>query len=103
VKLGFTDAARAAGRTVFVAAAEDSADAIADGPVSGSVIGVLESASARWARIVAADGTPWRFKVEGVSVDEDLRGAWILTDADDPAIPTMLGRIELTGFGPFPT
>lgn len=98
VTLGFTDAAVAAGRTLFVAAAEDTADAIADGAVSGSVFGVLEPDSARWTRIVAADGSPWRFKVEGLTVDRDFRAAWILTDADDASIPTMLGRVELVGF-----
>ncbi len=119
VPLGFTDAVVSAGRTLFVAAAEDTVDAVADGAVTGSVIGAIGAigatgktgvtgmtgvtagsgtAVARWTRLVAADGTPWRYKVEGIAIDEDLRGGWILTDADDPTIPTVLGRIELTGF-----
>jgi hypothetical protein len=113
VRLGFTDAAATARRTLFVAAAEDTEDAVADGAVTGSVIGVIEvsavsgaigaigassSTLARWTRLVGADGTPWRYKVEGIAIDEDLRGGWILTDADDPAISTVLGRIELAGF-----
>jgi hypothetical protein len=107
VRLGFTDAAVAADRTLFAAAAEDTADAVADGAVTGSVIGVINligahgranPAEPRWTRVLGADGSPWRCKVEGIAIDEDLRGGWILTDADDPAIPTVLGRIELGGF-----
>jgi hypothetical protein len=103
VGLGFTDAAAVAdGRIVFVAAAEDAADAIVDGPVTGSVIGLIEQAggraSARWARVAASDGGPWRYKVEGIALDDDVAGGWILTDADDPASATVLARIELRGF-----
>jgi hypothetical protein len=119
VALGFTDAALTAdGRLLFVAAAEDAADAVADGPVSGSVIGLIGligeagpmgsiepigsdagRAAARWTRIVGAGGEPWSYKVEGLALDDDLRGAWILTDADDPGAPTVLARLELRGFG----
>jgi hypothetical protein len=107
VRLGFTDAAAAADQMLFAAAAEDTVDAVADGAVTGSVIGVLGQIGARgragreqprWARVLGADGSPWRFKVEGIAIDEDLRGGWILTDADDPAIPTVLARVELRGF-----
>lgn len=106
IRLGFTDAAQVSrGRTVYVAAAEDAADAVADGPVSGSVIGLIESiggnrdrTSARWTRLVDAGGDLWPYKVEGVAIDDDLRGAWILTDPDDPARSTVLGRVELRGF-----
>ena len=100
VRLAFTDAAPvSAHRLLFVAAAEDAPDAIADGPVTGSVLGILEDpASARFARLIAPDGAPCRFKVEGLAVDDDLRGAWVLTDPDDPREPTQLGRVELGGF-----
>jgi hypothetical protein len=110
VRLGFTDAAIAPagapgempGKLLFVAAAEDTEDAVADGAVTGSVIGVIDHAGARtrarWTRLAAAYGSPWRCKVEGIALDDDLRGAWVLTDADDPARSTVLGRIELGGF-----
>jgi uncharacterized protein DUF6929 len=94
VRLAFTDVA---------AAAEATADAVLDGPVAGSVIGFIETrrrtSTARWTRLLEADGLPSRHKVEGLVIDEDLRGGWILTDADDPTLPTTLARIELDGFG----
>jgi hypothetical protein len=103
VPLAFTEAAVGGERrAVFVATAEDAPDAIADGPVSGSVIGVIEgkegSVSARWTKLVGTDGTAYRRKVEGLALDGDLGGAWLLTDEDDPAEPAQLLRAELRGF-----
>lgn len=100
VPLAFTDAAAVSDRcAIFTAAAEDAADAIADGPIKGSVLGILEEpASARFARLIGPDGAPCRHKVEGLAVDDDLRGGWVLTDPDDPDRPTELGRMELQGF-----
>jgi hypothetical protein len=103
VGLGFTDVALLAdGRSVFLAAAEASPDAIADGPVSGSAVGLLEpSASgitARWTRLIGGDGQPSPYKVEGVAIDRDVRGGWLLTDSDDPRVPAELLEIELRGF-----
>jgi hypothetical protein len=100
VRLGFTDAVSvSAHRAIFAAAAEDTPDAIADGPVAGSVLGIFEDpASARFTRLIAPDGGPCRSKVEGLAVDDDLRHAWVLTDPDDPRLPTQLGRVELQGF-----
>jgi hypothetical protein len=105
VRLAFTDAVSiSAHRMLFAAAAEDAPDAIADGPVTGSVLGILEDPeSAHFARLIAPDGTPCRAKVEGLAVDDDLRRAWVLTDPDDPDQPTLLGRVELRGFDGFDT
>ena len=103
VRLGFTDAALLRdGRCVFVAAAEDAPDAIADGPVMGSVVGLLEpdarGATARLTRLVASDGRPSADKVEGMAIDADARSGWLLTDSDDERVPAELLRIELVGF-----
>jgi hypothetical protein len=103
VPLAFTEAAVGDdGRALFVATAEDAPNAIADGPVKGSVIGVIEGkeggTSARWTTLVGTDGAAYRRKVEGVVLDEDLGGAWLLTDEDDPAEPAHLVRAELRGF-----
>jgi len=101
VTLGFTDVARLPdGRVMFLAAAEDAPDAIADGPVSGSVLGVLDAAltEARWTRICQQDGEPYRQKAEGLVVDADGVAGWILTDADDPGIGAELGHLALRGF-----
>jgi hypothetical protein len=104
VGLGFTDAALLRdGRYVFIAAAEDAPDAITDGPVAGSVVGLLEThargGTARWTRLAGSDGRPSAYKVEGVAIDADARGGWLLTDSDDRHVPAALLRIELVGFG----
>jgi uncharacterized protein DUF6929 len=103
VRLGFTDvAALRDGRSAFIAAAEDAPDAIADGPVAGSVVGLLEpdarGVTARWTRLVGMDGQASAHKVEGIVIDSDLRGAWLLTDSDDERVPAALLRVELAGF-----
>jgi hypothetical protein len=103
VALGFTDAAALAdGRIAFVAAAEDAPDAIADGPVTGSIVGVIETAArgatARWTRLVEAGDAACGRKVEGLTIDPDLRAAWLLTDSDDPVVSAALMRVELVGF-----
>ena len=102
-RLAFTDAAAVSSELVlFVAAAENAPDAIADGPVAGSAVGLVEETqgrvSARWTRLIDADGAPFRQKVEGIAIDDDRRGAWVLTDPDDPGRATELARVELRGF-----
>lgn len=99
VQLAFTDAAVLGdGRCAFAATAEATADPVLDGPVAGSVLGVLEGGAARWTRLRNAGGRAFPDKVEGLAIDADGRGAWILTDADDPARAALLGRVELRGF-----
>ncbi len=103
VALGLTDVAvLGPDRYAFTAAAEDTADAVADGPVAGSVIGVWHEAghasALHWVRLCHADGTPCTDKVEGLVVDADRRGGWIITDTDDPARAGELCRIVLEGF-----
>jgi hypothetical protein len=101
VPLHFTDAAALpGGRVAFLAAAENTPDAIADGPVMGSVLGVLDAtrSHAVWTRILDADGKPYRQKAEGLVIDAGGDGAFILTDADDAAIGAELGRLALVGF-----
>jgi hypothetical protein len=36
-------------------------------------------------------------KVEGLAVDDDLRGGWLITDPDDPTRSAELCRVELDG------
>jgi hypothetical protein len=89
VRLSFTDASPLAdGRVVFTAAAEDTRDSYADGPVTGSAVGVL-----------APDGSPLfldavdaKVKLEGVSARMEGGRVHLLlvADADDPAVPAPL-------------
>jgi hypothetical protein len=104
VPLSVTDAAMVGHhRTLFLAVAEDTIDAVADGPVVGCAIGLLtgppDRLAVRWCGILEADGRPSRRKLEGIAVDDDLRGAWAITDPDDPDRAAELCRIDLSGFG----
>jgi len=99
VDLTFTDAdADARGRHWYIAAAEDTPNAIDDGPVVGSAIGVIVGEIGHWAPIVEPDGSISCRKYEGLVLDEDLTGAWLVTDPDDEALTAELCRVELTGW-----
>lgn len=96
VRLSFTDASPLPdGRIVFTAAAEDTRDAYADGPVAGSAVGLL-----------APDGSPLfldavdaKVKLEGVSarVEGGRVHLLLVADADDPAVPAPLLEAVLEG------
>lgn len=98
VPLSFTDATRVGETIFFLAAAEATDNAIDDGRVAGSVIGRLGEDDTIWAPLVDERGDAVACKAEGVVVDEDLRGAWAVTDPDDAASPALLLRIALVGF-----
>ena len=92
--LAFTDAVTLGRFIVYLAVAEDTPDAVADGPVAGAAVGILDGAGARWDVLAEPDGKPSRRKIEGVALDAGGRG-WLLTDPDDPARPAELCRVEL--------
>lgn len=97
-RLSFTDATLAAGTVLFTASAEASPDAQRDGPVMGSVLGVLNGADVRWAILCDQDGAVFEGKVEGISLmPDDLRRAWIVVDRDDPSRPSDLCEVVLQG------
>lgn len=95
VPLHFTDAAVRGGRVVFLAAAEDTPDAIADGAVVGAAAGVLDDEGVRTTPVREADGRPSVRKFEGLLVDG--KDAWAVTDPDDDAVPSELCRLDLRG------
>ncbi|MCC6214808.1 MAG: hypothetical protein IT376_08070 [Polyangiaceae bacterium] len=98
VSLGFTDAAAQGERVLYVAAAEDSPNAVEDGPVAGMVLGALDEDRARHA--VVLDGErPLAVKAEGIAIDPDRPDrAFLVTDPDDPSAPSELVVVELQGF-----
>jgi hypothetical protein len=99
VRLGFTDAAVVGEATYYSAAAEASPDAIEDGGVTGSAIGVIDrSGSARWCPVTDPSGLPFAGKIEGILMTPSS-GARVLAviDMDDPGIPSELCTIELAG------
>lgn len=103
-RLSFTDAAATFDdRLLFLAAAEDSPDTYDDGPVAGTVLGVLDgfdgpAPAGRHALLRDAAGAPVRIKAEGLALDrDDPRRAWLVVDADDPDAPAELLEVRLEG------
>lgn len=95
-RLTLTDLAAFEGRTWFSASAEDSPDAVRDGEVSGSAIGVLDGDRAGYAIVEDADGV-CRDKLEGLALVAPDR-CLAVVDADDPDRPAELLTIALAGF-----
>ena len=86
---GFSGATFVDGKLLVTASVEDTADAMLDGAVLGSYIGVLslEAQTAVFARLAWADGRPYQGKVEGLAVRQSARpGQWeLLLVTDDDA------------------
>lgn len=98
VALHLTDAALLAdGRMLYLAAAEHTADAIADGPVSGAAVGIIGGDGARWAPLLDPSGNPSLRKAEGIAVDATERSGWLITDPDDALRPAELCHYTLQG------
>lgn len=95
VRLTLTDVALRRGKRHYVAAAEASPDAIADGQVLGTSLGVLDD-DPRYTLIQAEDGAPLRDKVEGLlpgATDDE----WLaITDPDDASRPAELLTLRCT-------
>lgn len=95
IGLSFTDAVAVdARRILFLAVAEDTPDGIADGPVTGATLGLIEGGQARLGPLLEAGGGACRRKVEGVALDPGGKAGWMLTDPDDTARPSELCRVE---------
>lgn len=98
VALAITDAALLPdGRILVSVAAEDAPDAVADGEVVGSALGVVDDDEVVGTASIptAEDGTP--YKVEGLAIREATDGRIDLlavVDADDPHAPSL--ALELT-------
>jgi hypothetical protein len=97
-RLTFTDATRHPDeRTLFLAAAEASPNAVDDGEVTSTAIGVLHD-DGRFSMIPLLDerGGPLRDKVEGVAIDPSDPGrAFIVVDKDDATAPAELLQVRL--------
>jgi hypothetical protein len=97
-RLGFTDATPVGEQMLYSAAAELSPDAIEDGMVAGSAIGVIDvRGNARWTAVTDR-GAPFLGKIEGILM-HPLNDAQLLAvmDMDDPRIPSELCVIDLGG------
>jgi hypothetical protein len=96
VSLTFTDAdIDSTGRSWFISAAEDTPNAIDDGPVVGAGIGMITGGQPWWVPITEADGAISCRKYEGLVVSGDRRTAWLVTDPDDEDSNAELCRVTL--------
>jgi hypothetical protein len=93
VRLGFTDAVAVGPRVYYLAVAEASPNAVDDGRVHGTQLGVIDGADVRAAPL-ALDGAP--IKAEGLAFSHSGE-AWIAIDPDDVDAPAQICEIELTG------
>jgi hypothetical protein len=98
-RLTFTDGAQRGDSAVaFLACAEDSPDAVTDGPVTAVAIGVIdeEHAIAELGLLLDENGAPLLDKAEGLAFDPlDRTRAFVVTDRDDPGAPSQLLEIRL--------
>ncbi len=113
VALGFTDAIGVGPRAFYLAAAEASPNAIDDGPVLGSQLGVIDRATGvagggratgvagggrDGVRATALTHEGASLKAEGLAFDPaNPTRAWIALDPDDVDRPARLLEIELVG------
>ena len=97
VSLTFTDATACADGIVFLASAEDSPNAIDDGAVVGTAIGLMRlDGSIAMAPIHDEEGQPLTDKIEGVAIDPARPDrALVVVDRDDPVQPCELLVVTL--------
>jgi hypothetical protein len=92
VRLTFSDAEHLGdGRILFSGSAEKP-----DGSVSGSVIGLIDVAgSVRWTEISSEDGSPFRSKIEGLSLAAGKPGTirFVIDDDDETASSEMFEAV----------
>ncbi|RSK33820.1 DUF6929 family protein [Hymenobacter metallilatus] len=103
---GFSGASWGAGQVFVTASVEDTQDAVLDGAVLGSFVGVLQLGSpghrtvvpVTLAQLAWADGRPYRGKVEGVAVLRPLAAGHyeLLLVTDDDAGGSTAVTVELT-------
>jgi hypothetical protein len=96
--LTFTDATPCPGGVLYAATAEQSPDAVRDGPVLGSALGVLMGNTARWIELTNPDGSYFTAKVEGLLLDEtNPHQVTLVIDRDTPSLPAELCLATLSG------
>lgn len=100
-RLTFTDAAVAGDSLLYTATAEASPNAVDDGPVAGSALGVIgPDGDARWTELLGGNGEPFDGKVEGIARGTRAGTVCVIVDRDDPRLPSELCEVELSGDWP---
>lgn len=97
---GFSGATFVKGRLFVSASVENTTDAVLDGAVLGSFVGVVDIAAqkATFARLAWADGRPYYGKVEGLAVRQQLPDGQfeLLLVTDDDAGGSTAATAHLT-------
>jgi hypothetical protein len=97
VPLHFTDATCFGERILYLAVAEDTPNAIDDGPIVGAAVGFIDGRGATWTTIADPSGEVSRRKVEGIAIDPETGSIFAVTDPDDSDKPAELLTIRLYG------
>ena len=98
---GFSGATFVDDALFVTASVEDTADAVLDGAVLGSFVGVvdLHTQAATFARLYWADGTAYRGKVEGLAVRRTLGAGHyellLVTDDDQGGSTALIAQVQL--------
>lgn len=98
---GFSGATFVDGLLLVSASVEDTVDAVLDGDVLGSFVGVVDVAAqtAAFAQLTWADGRPYLGKVEGVAVRQQLADGLfellLVTDDDAGGSTAVTARLAL--------
>lgn len=83
---------------MYAASAENSPDAVRDGVVTGSALGILSGAAGpRWIELRQPDGELFPFKVEGLCAAAEAGRLYMVVDVDDPERPSELYEVEPSG------
>lgn len=99
--LTFTDAAALGESLIYTATAEASPNAVDDGPVAGSAVGIIGAdGAARYTVLEDAYGARFDGKVEGVARGARPGMLYVVVDRDDPRRPSELCEVELAGDWP---
>lgn len=98
IALTFTDAAPCNAQAMYLAVAEDTPNAVDDGPITGAAVGLIDGDTARYALLLEPDGTPTTKKVEGVAFDARTKRGYLVTDSDDPESSAELCAFCFEGF-----
>jgi hypothetical protein len=102
VPLGITDAVVLDGGRVLVsAAAEDTDDPVADGPVSVAALAVLDGEEVAAWTLLPADVRGAVPKVEGLAIlaaSADTLELLAVVDADDPALASPVLHLTVSGY-----
>ena len=99
---GFSGATFVNGQLFVAASVEDTADAVLDGAVLGSFVGVLDvpAGTANFARLAWADGRAYLGKVEGLAVRRHLAPGrfelLLVTDDDAGGSTAVVAEISLS-------